>query len=448
MLRISKGLNIPIAGDPTQTIHYGASVRSVGLVGNDYIGLKPAMAVREGDRVKLGQLLFEDKKTPGLRYTSPGCGTVISISRGEKRKFESIQIGLDGDDEEEFASYAHADLGTLSRQQVLDNLVVSGLWTSLRTRPYGKVPSPASTPHSIFVTAIDTNPLAADPAIIIAQDRDFFTDGLRVAARLTEGTLFLCTSPGADISDGDIETLRVEEFHGPHPAGLPGTHIHLLDPVGDKKTVWYLNYQDVIAIGKLFRTGRLDVQRVVALGGPGVKNPRLMRTRLGANLEELTAGELSDGEVRVICGSVLCGRPSVGPCQFLGRYHLQVSCLEEGRRRAFLGWAGAGWKKFSIKPVFASAIFGNRRKYGFTTSLEGEPRAMVPIGMYEKVMPLDILPTFLLRALIVGDTVQAQALGCLELDEEDLGLCTFVCPGKYDYGTILRENLTRIEVEG
>jgi len=448
MIRISRGLNVPIDGAPEQTIDGGASVRSVGLVGDDYMGLKPAMAVREGDRVKLGQLLFEDKKNPGARYTSPGCGSVVSINRGAKRKFESIQIHLDDDDEEQFTTYDHADLRTLSRQQVLDNLIVSGLWTSLRTRPYGKVPSPASTPHSIFVTAIDTSPLAADPATIIAENRDCFADGLRVASRLTEGTLFLCTSPGANIPGSDIEAVQVEEFDGPHPAGLPGTHIHLLDPVSDKKTVWYLNYQDVIAIGKLFRTGRLDVQRVVALGGPGVKNPRLLRTRLGANLEELTAGESSDGEVRVISGSVLCGRQSAGPCRFLGRYHLQVSCLEEGRLREFMGWAGAGWEKFSIKPVYASAIFGSRRKYGFTTSLEGEPRAMVPIGMYEKVMPLDILPTFLLRALIVGDAAQAQALGCLELDEEDLGLCTFVCPGKYDYGTILRENLTRIEVEG
>lgn len=449
MLRISKGLKIPIDGNPAQAIHDGARVDSVGLVGDDYVGLKPALAVRAGDRVKLGQLLFEDKKNPGARYTSPGCGRVVAIHRGAKRKFESIQIGLDGDEEEEtFASYEQADLGRLSRQQVLDNLVAAGLWTALRTRPYGKVPSPATMPHSIFVTAIDTNPLAADPAIIIAQDRDFFTDGLRAVARLTEGLVFLCQSPGASIPGGELEAVRMVEFDGPHPAGLPGTHIHLLDPVSDKKTVWQLNYQDVIAIGRLFRTGRLDVRRVVALGGPGAHNPRLLRTRLGANVDELTAGELRDGEVRVVGGSVLCGRQSVGPRRFLGRYHLQVSCLKEGRQREFLGWAGAGWKKFSIKPVFASAIFGDRRKFQFTTSLAGEPRAMVPIGMYEKVIPLDILPTFLLRALIVGDTVQAQALGCLELDEEDLGLCTFVCPGKYDYGTILRENLTRIEVEG
>ncbi len=355
---------------------------------------------------------------------------------------------MDGEDEEEFASSGHADLRTLSREQVIGNLVASGLWTSLRTRPYGKVPSPASTPHSIFVTAIDTSPLAANPLVIIAQNRDAFADGLRVVSRLTEGTLYLCVSPGANMPGSDVKAVRVEEFDGPHPAGLPGTHIHLLDPVSDKKTVWHLNYQDLIAIGILFRTGRLDVQRVVALGGPGVKNPRLLRTRIGANLDELMAGEFNEGEVRVISGSVLCGRQSAGPFRFLGRHHLQVSCLKEGRRRDFMGWAGPGWEKFSTKPVFASAIFGNRRKYGFTTSTQGEPRAMVPIGMYEKVMPLDILPTFLLRALIVGDTTQSQALGCLELDEEDLALCTFVCPGKYDFGTILRENLNRIEAEG
>lgn len=448
MIRIKKGLDVPIDGVPAQMMKYGASVGSVALVALDYVGMKPRFAVAEGDHVKLGQLLFEDKRTPGVRFTAPGCGTVTSINRGARRKLESVEITLNGDQEEEFATYENTDLQTLSRQQVRDNLVASGLWTSLRTRPYGKVPSPTSTPHSIFVTAIDTSPLAADPLVIIAENRSYFAAGLHVATRLTDGNVFLCVAPNPDILNRAIEGVHVEEFDGPHPAGLPGTHIHFLDPVSDKKTVWHVNYQDVIAIGKLFRTGRLDVQRVVALGGPAVTKPRLLRTRVGANLDELTANELNGDGTRVISGSVLCGRHAAGPHRFLGRYHLQVSCLVEGRRREFLGWLGAGWNKFSVKPVFASAIFINGRKHRFTTSMEGDARPMVPIGMYEQVMPLDMLPTFLLRALIVGDTTQAQALGCLELDEEDLGLCTFVCPGKYDYGSILRDNLTRIELEG
>ncbi len=448
MIRIAKGLDVPIGGKPAQTMHYGPPVRSVALVGDDYVGMRPTLVVQEGERVKLGQLLYEDKKTPGVRFTSPGCGTVRAIHRGAKRKFESLEIVLDGDEQEQFAAYEHADLSALERPLVVDNLVSAGLWTALRTRPYGKVPSPQAAPHSLFITAIDTNPLAADPAVILAEQRDAFLDGLQVVRHLTAGKVFLCISPAVADMFRDLSGVTVETVVGPHPAGLPGTHIHLLDPVSDKKTVWHVNYQDVMAMGKLFRRGQLDVERVVALGGPAVKNPRLLRTRLGANLAELTDGELNEGEHRVISGSPLCGRQSLPPCQFLGRYELQISCLPEGGRREFLGWAGPGWGKFSVKPVFASSLFGAGRQYPFTTSTEGSSRPMVPIGMYEKVMPLDILPTFLLRALIVGDTAQAQALGCLELIEEDLGLCTFVCPGKYDYAAILRDNLNRIELEG
>jgi Na+-transporting NADH:ubiquinone oxidoreductase subunit A len=228
---------------------------------------------------------------------------------------------------------------------------------------------------------------------------------------------------------------------------LPGTHIHFLDPVGPEKTVWHINYQDVIAVGKLFATGRLSSERVIALAGPQVERPRLIRTLLGACLSELVAGELKDGENRVISGSVLAGRTTAGPFDFLGRYHVQVSVLGEGREREFLGWQKPGFDKFSIKNVYVAKLFPGKL-FDFTTSTEGSDRAMVPISAYEKIMPLDIVPVFLLRALIVGDSDQAQLLGCLELDEDDLGLCTFVCPGKYEYGTILRNNLEKIEMEG
>jgi Na+-transporting NADH:ubiquinone oxidoreductase subunit A len=208
-----------------------------------------------------------------------------------------------------------------------------------------------------------------------------------------------------------------------------------------------MNYQDVVAVGKLFTTGRLFVERVISLAGPQVKKPRLLETRIGANIDDLIAGELSTLDNRVISGSVFAGRMASEAFAYLGRYHTQISVLEEGRKREFLGWVSPGANKFSIKNVFLSKLFPGK-KFAFTTSEEGNKRAMVPIGMYEKVMPLDIQPTFLLRSLIVRDTDKAQALGCLELDEEDLGLCTFVCPGKYDYGSILRDNLTRIEKDG
>ena len=448
MIRITKGLDIPIVGEPNQTVEEGPPIKTVALIGDDSVGMKPTMAVGEGNSVKLGQLLFTDKKMPGVRYTSPGCGTVIAIHRSEKRAFQSILIELDGDDAETFQSYRDSDLTTLSREQVRDNLLESGLWPELRTRPYSKVPPPNSAPHSIFVTAVDTNPLAARPEAVLAERASEFIYGLQVLRHLTDGPLFLCKAPRVEIPGSELDFVTVEEFDGPHPAGLAGTHIHFLDPVNDHKTVWQLNYQAVIAFGKLFVTGRLPVERVISLAGPVVKHPRLVRTRMGACTGDLLEGNLQDGENRIVSGSVLAGRTVAKPFNFLGRHHLQISALAEGRSRVFLGWQDPGFNKFSIKRVFASAFFRSGRKFRFTTSTEGSKRAMVPIGMYERVMPLDVIPTFLLRALIVGDTEQAQALGCLELDEEDLALCTFVCPGKYEYGPILRENLIQIEKEG
>src|SRR5690606_6473633 len=346
-----------------------------------------------------------------------------------------------------FASYPEAQFSQLSRQQVVDNLVQSGLWTAFRTRPYSKVPAIDSAPHSIFVTAIDTNPLAADPAVVIRESAVDFKYGLELLAHLTDGMVFVCTAPGVALETPAAGKIRREEFDGPHPAGLAGTHIHFLDPVSVAKTVWTIGYQDVIAIARLFRTGKLDTTRVVALGGPQVIRPRLLRTRLGANLEQLVSGELKEGVNRIISGSVFGGRTARGPVTYLGRYANQISVLQEGTQREYSVWPSPGSKRVSTVNIYLSQLTP-RTLLNFTTATNGSERAMVPVGTYETVMPLDILPTQLLRSLIVGDTETAQKLGCLELDEEDLALCTFVCPGKYEYGPILRNNLTRIELEG
>jgi Na+-transporting NADH:ubiquinone oxidoreductase subunit A len=444
MIRTRKGLDVPIAGSPDQSIESGPSVRSVALLGDDYVGMKPTMNVQVGDRVKLGQVLFTDKKTAGVRFTSPASGRVSAINRGAKRKLESVVIELAGDERERFGPFR----GIPDRAGVREALVSSGLWTALRTRPYSKVPPPESVPHSIFVTAIDTHPLAADPAVVLQGHEDEFGRGLDALARLTDGAIHLCQRPGASIPGSDRERVTLQEFAGPHPAGLPGTHIHFLDPVNEKRTVWYVNYQDVMAIGHLFATGRLSVDRVVSLAGPTVDRPCLVRTRIGASTDDLVSGRLRGNTNRVISGSVLDGRTAAESRAYLGRYHLQVSAISDERSRPFLGWLGLGWGKFSIKPAFASALGGSRRRFHFTTSSQGDPRTIVPIGMYEKVVPLDLLPTALLKSIVVGDTEHAQALGCLELDEEDLALCSFVCPGKTDFGPPLRNVLEQIEKEG
>nr|WP_067294843.1 Na(+)-translocating NADH-quinone reductase subunit A [Marinobacterium profundum] len=445
MIKINKGLDLPIAGAPEQLISAAPTVRSVAVMGPDYVGMKPTMAVKVGDRVKLGQVIFSDKKTEGVDFTAPGAGVVKEINRGERRVLQSVVIELDDNEEAvEFAKYDAGQLASLERAQVEQNLLQSGLWTAFRTRPFSKVPAPGSEPHSIFVTAIDTNPLAADPQIVVAEQAEAFANGLKLLTVLSKTKVYLCKAAGAKINT--VEGVQLSEFSGIHPAGNASTHIHFLDPVSRTKTVWALGYQDVIAMGKLFTEGRLSTERVIALGGPQVDKPTLLRTRLGASLAEICAGRLKPGTNRVISGSIWNGRSASGPLGYLGRYATQVSVLEEGYKREFMGWIAAGTEKFSVLNMFASVLNAGK-KFAFTTSTNGSERAMVPVGQFETLMPLDILPTQLLRSLITGDIVTAMQLGCLELDEEDLALFTFACTGKYEYGPILRDNLLRIEKE-
>jgi Na+-transporting NADH:ubiquinone oxidoreductase subunit A len=450
--KIRKGLDLPIAGAPEQVIRDGPEISSVAVIGRDYVGLKPTMRVQEGERVRLGQPLFSDKKNPDVNVVSPGGGTVREIRRGGRRALQSVIIDLDDNEEELTFRHWPADrLYSLTRGDVVSNLLASGLWTALRTRlrtrPYSKVPQPDTDPDAIFVTAMDSNPLAADPQVIIGEAKEDFVHGLMIVDELTEGPLYVCKAAGADIPVPDLERLEVAEFEGPHPSGLVGTHIHFLRPVSATRTVWHLGYQDVIAIGRLFTTGRLDTTWVVGLGGPPVVSPHLVRTRMNAEIAPIIADQLKSGNVRLLSGPILSGYRAAGWAAYIGRYHNHLSALYEPKEREFLGWIRPGHKKFSVTNVFLSSLV-RPKEFDINTSQNGSPRAMVPIGSYERVMPMDILPTQLLRAILVRDTEMAQKLGALELDEEDLALCTFVCPGKYDYGPVLRENLDQIEKEG
>lgn len=447
MIKLKRGLDVPISGEPEQRIETANTCRSVAILGDDYFGMKPTMVVSQGDKVKLGQCLFTDKKNPEVKYTAPAAGIVTEINRGHKRVFQSIVIEVEEGEEITFNAYPRDKLANLELDEIKENLINSGLWTSLRTRPFSKVPDPSTKPSAVFITAMDTNPLAADAGLIISQQLEAFQDGVQVLSTLSAGKTYVCKSPEVNITVPRGNNIQVEDFSGPHPAGLPGTHIHFLDPVSDSKTVWFVNYQDVIAIGELFATGKLSVERIISLAGPQVEQPRLLKTRLGACVNELVAGQLKSGENRVIAGSVLSGRKSDGTVSYLGRYHSQVSVILEGRERQLIGYLMPGANKHSVMSVFLSKFLGSK-KFPFTSTTNGSERAMVPVGAYEAVMPLDILPTQLLRALLVKDTETAQLLGCLELEEEDLALCTYACPGKYEYGPVLRDNLTQIEKEG
>ena len=457
---IKKGLDLPITGAPEQKLEAAPKVKRVAVVAADYPGMKPRMLVKVGDTVKRGQVLFEDRKSEGVRFTAPGAGKVEAIHRGEYRALHSVVIELSASEREgkpaadEFESFPSYAAGTapdkLSREQVVSVLQESGLWTAIRARPFGRVPSPSSpAPHSLFVTVSDTNPHAPEVAKVLAGREADFEAGLAAVAKLTEGKVWVCKGAGTKLSTGKIANVQVEEFQGPHPAGTVGLHIHTLDPVSRRKTVWHVGYQDVILIGRLVTTGKLDVERVISLAGPTVKKPRLLTTRLGAAIDELvTASELEQVENRVISGSVLSGRKAMGEIHgYLGRYHLQISALREGRERVMFGWLFPGFDMYSTSGAFAASLTPGK-KFDLTTATHGSHRHMVPLGMYERVFPFDILPTFLLRAILMKDTGRAEELGVLELDEEDVALCTFVCPGKQDYGPVLRDNLDTIWKEG
>ena len=427
----------------------------MALIAADYPGLKPTMLVQPGERVLRGQPLFEDKRTPGVRYTAPAAGTVAAIHRGDMRAFQSLVIDVDRPTtvptrRSRSPLIAARPVDALDADGVRALLVESGLWTAFRTRPFSKVPAPADDAardlrhRDRHAAARARRSTWCSPAA-----RRISTPGVRCVARLCAGHDLRVQGGGLG-RDGAGRGARRASRSSPgriRPA-RPGLHIHLLDPVRLEKTVWHIGYQDVIAIGRLVTTGRLDVERVISLAGPGAARPRLLRTRLGASTDELTRGELQPGEQRVISGSVLDGRTARGDVHgYLGRYHLQVSVLPEGGERELFGWIAPGARQVLDLGRGARALGARRASCALTTTTNGSPRAMVPIGAYERVMPMDLMPTFLLRALITGNVEWAEELGCLELDEEDLALCTFVCPGKYEYGPLLREMLTRIEKE-
>ena len=452
---IRQGLRLPSTGEPEQMIAPARMTRRIALLAEDYVGLRPTMHVTEGDDVRRGQLLFEDKKRQGVRYTAPAAGTVVAINRGERRSFQSLVIELSRDEQEgrgatevSFSAFSGRSPLGLSGDEVRELLVESGLWVAVRARPFSRAADPALRPSSIFVTAIDTEPLAPRVDVVLEGAHRLFEVGLAVLSRLTDGVVYLCTAPQSGVPVPVADWLRHEEFAGVHPAGTPGLHIHRLDPVSRNKQVWHVGYQDVVAIGRLFDTGELAVDRVVALAGPAQPQPRLVRTRLGAAIADILGSDPIDGDVRVISGSLLGGRLAGGDVLgFLGRYHRQVCLIREGRKRELFGWLVPGLDKFSASRAFLSVLTGGRR-FAFTTSTNGSRRAIVPIGLYERVMPMDLFPTPLLRALVMQDVERAEELGCLELDEEDLALCSFVCPSKLDFGTSLRRVLATIEAEG
>lgn len=434
---------MPVEGRPSEEIEELPGPRRVGIVAADHIGLVAVPDVEVGEKVRRGQPLFHDRRAADIPHTAPAAGRVVAIERGGQRRLLSIVLERAEDDSElqhPFAALEGPPSDDPARIRAL--LQQSGLWTFLRARPFSRIPSAdAPSPRAIFVNAMDSHPLAPRPERALEGRENDFARGLSVLRKLTEGELIVCRARGSRLGEGSSD-VRIEELEGPHPVGTVGLHIHLFQPVDRHRVVWHIGYSAVAAIGALFARGELDTRCVIALAGPGARRPRLIRTLRGADLLELTRGELFDGQQRVISGSPLSGRALSDPREaFLGHYHQQVTVLPEGGEREFLGWLRPGLHRFSALRAFLP--FG--RKSVTTTSVHGSMRALIPIDAYERVMPMDLLPAHLLRALLVGDLEMAEELGCLELDEEDLALCSFVCPGKIEYGPYLRRVLDAIE---
>ncbi len=446
---VTRGLDLPIAGAPAQVISAARAVTQVALLPADHLGTKPRLRVQVGDDVVLGQPIWQDRTHESIVVVAPGHGRIAAINRGERRVIQSIVIDLATSEPTATPMASWTARAATDRGALRALLLEAGLWVAFRTRPFSHVPAPDSDPSALFVNTMDTNPLAPNVEVIIAERRADFDRGLAALRTLTDAPLYVGRAVGSTAGDG-VKGVTTADFAGKHPAGMVGYHIHTLAPVSRTRIAWHIGAQDVIRIGQLVNTGTLDVSQVVALGGPPLTKPRLVRTRLGTSITELMEGEMTAPSTphelapRVISGSVLTGRQATDPVfAFLSRFHQQISVLPEVRVRSFLGWLGLRAPRYSAMPIYV----GGGASAGFDTRMHGGPRAMVPIGAYERVMPMDLMATHLLRAIALGDPEWAEELGVLELDEEDVALCSYVCPGKADFGGALRRVLETIAAE-
>ena len=437
MIKFKKGLDLPITGKPSVNLTDTPIVSSVSILANDYIGMKPTMLVKVGDMVKAGSKIFEDKKNSGVFFTAPAGGKVSSINRGDKRKFLSVEIDISND--EEFHSFNYEN----TSESLKSLLIESGLWNAFRTRPFHRTPQVNSMPDALFINACDTNPLAIDPMEIINPDKELFNNALESLKVLFSCPIHLTYQNSK--FDTSIDGINYHSFVGPHPAGLSSVHISHIYPVNLKRVAWTIGFQDVISLGYLLKNKTIRTHKTIALAGPSVFDPSLISARIGGNLDELSAGKVKDN-TRVISGSVLFGHSSEGVMTYLGNYDSLISAIPDEANDIFMNWLMPGKNLHSKLNIFSSSFF-TPNEFVFNTSLNGGDRAIVPVGSYEEVLPMDILVTQLLKSLVISDLEVAVELGMLELAPEDLAVCSYICPSKYDYSSILLDNLNKLHLE-
>ena len=439
MIKTNKGLDLPISGNPSMDLDSSTAINSVAILGADYVGLKPTMMVDEDDIVQSGQKLFENKKNPGTFVTSHLSGVVTSINRGEKRRFISLVI-----DEDSSIEPINFNFDDFNNQ--IDFLVDTGSLAYFRTRPYNRMPDPNTLPSAIFINACDTNPLSVDPfeLIKINDDQELFNDGLKFIASIDNNIKVFCSYQNENF-DQSVSNVTYKQFKGPHPAGLVGSHIHFLHPVGQNRSVWNISWQEVISIGYLLKNKILRSDKLISFGGPNVHDPKILKLKYGSNLSEVSAGKVLDNS-RIISGSILNGHTAENVMNYLSAFDNQVSVLPDESNDILFNWAMPGSKLHSMLPAFISSWI-KPEEFKFNVSMNGGNRAIVPISSYQEIMPLNILTTQLLKCLVTFDIELGEKLGVLELAPEDLALASYVCPSKYDYQSILNSNLEKMYEE-
>lgn len=412
----------------------------------DICGLAPIpkLEVREADEIRAGQPVFFDKSRPGVRFCSPVSGEVVEVRRGDRRAITEIVILADS--ETVFEEFSRLDPESASHDAIVEVMTRSGAWALMRQRPFNLVPDPTVRPRDIFISCFDTAPLAPRANILIEGSEDAFRLGLRVLGRLTDGQVHLGVSPESCEAFTRNDGVRIHTFSGPHPAGNVGVQIHHVRPIARGEIVWTLKPQDVAVLGRLFGDGVFDARRRVAVTGAEVEQTGYFDTRIGASIRPLVDGNLKRNHVRFISGNVLTGR-QIAEDGFLGWFDDQVTVIEEGDRPEFMGWLIASYRRPSASRAFLSSLVPGKR-FRVNTNEHGEPRAYVMTGEYEKVLPMDIFPQHLIKAILCGDIEQMEGLGIYEVVEEDLALCEFVCTSKQPVQRILREGLDSVRMEG
>lgn len=436
VVKLKKGLDIRIKGNAEKIFIKADTPQTYAVKPIDFPGLIPKLIVKPGNDVKAGSPLFYDKHKPEVKFTAPVSGKIVAINRGERRKI--LEVVIQADSEVKYESFKKAVPSDLSKEEVKENLLNSGLWPFIRQRPYAIIANPADTPKAIFISAFDTAPLAPDYDFLVKGENDAFQNGIDALSKLTEGKIHLSLNSSFPPSDVFTKAKGVEfhYFKGPHPAGNAGIQIHYIDPVNKGDVVWYIGPWEVIMIGKLFIQGQIDISRIVALAGSEVDKPRYYKTYHGGNIEQVVKGNINSKNVRYISGNVLTGThiPVNG---YLGFYDSQISVIPEGNHYEFFGWILPGFKKFSNAHSYPTWLMPGKQ-YTLHTNLNGGERAFVFSGEYEKVLPMDIFPVHLLKAILVEDIDLMENLGIYEVAEEDFALCEYVCTSKTEVQKILR----------